>query len=120
MNMSSPLPLSTPSPRRSLLRGTSLALRLASACTALIVAPLLSHAAATDELYLLGPDSAPRTNVPAGKIIGPLTLASQIFTNTTRHYWVYVPAQYNPAEKAYLMVFQDGHAFVSLTGDYRT
>src|SRR5262249_9069458 len=48
-----------------------------------------------------------------------LTLASQVFTNTTRHYWVYVPAQYDSTKPACLMVFQDGHAFVSTNGDYR-
>jgi enterochelin esterase family protein len=41
-----------------------------------------------------------------------------VFTNT-RNYWVYVPAQYDTNQPACLMVFQDGHAFVSLTGDYR-
>src|SRR5581483_2524132 len=29
------------------------------------------------------------------------------------------PAQYDAAKPACLMIFQDGHAFVSLTGDYR-
>ena len=76
-------------------------------------------AAPTDEVYLLGPDSAPHAGVPQGKIIGPLTLASDVFTNTTRHYWIYVPAQYDPTKPACLMIFQDGHAFVNTNGDYR-
>jgi enterochelin esterase-like enzyme len=79
----------------------------------------LAWAGSTDDLYLLGPDSQPQAGVPQGKIVGPLTLASQVFTNTTRHYWVYVPAQYDPAKPACLMIFQDGHAFVSLDGAYR-
>jgi enterochelin esterase-like enzyme len=78
-----------------------------------------AFAAATDDAYLLGPDSAPHAGVPQGKIIGPLTLASQVFPNTTRHYWVYVPAQYDATKPACLMVFQDGHAFVGLEGNYR-
>ena len=49
---------------------------------------LTSPAAPTDDVYLLGPDSAPHPGVPQGKIVGPLTLASEVFTNTTRHYWV--------------------------------
>jgi len=80
---------------------------------------LNAFAAPTDDLYLLGPDSAPHAGVPRGQVIGPLTLASDVFTNTTRHYWIYVPAQYNPAKPACLMIFQDGHAFVNTNGDYR-
>ena len=76
-------------------------------------------AAPTDDVYLLGPDSAPHEGVPKGKVIGPLTLASDVFTNTTRHYWVYVPAQYDRTRPARLMVFQDGQAFVRTNSDYR-
>lgn len=76
-------------------------------------------AAATDDVYRLGPDSQPHDGVPRGKVLGPLTLTSHIFTNTTRHYWIYVPAQYTPGGPACLMIFQDGHAFVSLDGAYR-
>lgn len=85
----------------------------------LTLATLLAHAAPTDDVYLLGPDSQPHDGVPQGKIVGPLTLASQVFTNTTRNYWIYVPAQYDPTKPAALMVFQDGHAFVSSNGNYR-
>jgi enterochelin esterase-like enzyme len=76
-------------------------------------------AAALDDVYLLGPDSLPHEGVPHGKVVGPLTLASQVFTNTARHYWIYVPAQYTPSSAACLMIFQDGHAFVNSNGDYR-
>jgi len=76
-------------------------------------------AAPTDEVYLLGPDSLPHEGVPKGKVIGPLTLPSNVFTNTTRHYWIYVPAQYDSAKPACLMIFQDGQAFVGPGGDYR-
>src|ERR1051325_9459952 len=76
-------------------------------------------AAAVDDVYLLGPDSLPHEGVPHGKDIGPLTLASQVFTNTTRHYWIYVPAQYISSNAACLMIFQDGHAFANSNGDYR-
>jgi enterochelin esterase-like enzyme len=76
-------------------------------------------AALTDDVYLLGPDSAPHEGVPKGKVIGPLTLASDVFTNTTRHYWIYVPAQYDRTKPACLMLFQDGHFFVAPDKDYR-
>lgn len=72
-----------------------------------------------DDVYRLGPDSAPHPGVPQGEILGPKTLASKVFPNTTRHYWIYVPAQYNPEVPACLMIFQDGHAFVGLDGSYR-
>jgi enterochelin esterase family protein len=58
--------------------------------------------------------------VPRGKVAGPLTLESKTaYPGTTRNYWVYVPAQYDPAKPACLMVFQDGHAFAGPDGDYR-
>ncbi len=78
-----------------------------------------SQAAPTDDVYLLGPDSRPHENIPKGKVIGPLTLPSNVFTNTTRHYWIYVPAQYDSAKPACLMIFQDGQAFVGPAGDYQ-
>ena len=84
----------------------------------LLAVPRLS-AAALDDIYLLGPDSQPHEGVPKGRTIGPLTLASQVFTNTTRHYWIFVPAQYDPKQPASLMIFQDGQAFVGPGGAYR-
>jgi enterochelin esterase family protein len=110
-------PNSTTAPRGSGRPGslpTVLAIALISAGTG-----SLATAAPTDDLYLLGPDSLPHEGVPRGEIVGPLTLASELFPDTTRHYWVYVPAQYDPARAACLMVFQDGHAFVGLEGSYR-
>lgn len=77
------------------------------------------QAAPTDDVYILGPDSQPHEGVPQGKVIGPLTLPSEVFPNTTRNYWIYVPAQYDASKPAALMVFQDGHAFVALDDSYR-
>ena len=87
---------------------------------AIVAAQILTASAAPiDDVYLLGPDSLPHEGTPHGKVIGPLTLASQVFTNTTRHYWIYVPAQYDAKTPAALMIFQDGQAFVGPNGDYR-
>jgi predicted alpha/beta superfamily hydrolase len=72
-----------------------------------------------DDAYHLGPDSEPHAGVPQGKVLGPIVLASNVYPNTTRNYWVYVPAQYDPSKPACLMVFFDGHAFVGLKGSYR-
>jgi enterochelin esterase family protein len=58
--------------------------------------------------------------VPEGKVVGPLTLESKVaFPGTSRNYWVYVPAQYDGSKSASLMIFQDGHAYVNLKGDFR-
>jgi enterochelin esterase family protein len=82
-----------------------------------------AFAAPFDDAYKLGPDSEPHPGIPAGRVVGPTTLPSNVYPNTTRNYWVYVPAQYDQGENkgkpACLMIFQDGHAFVNLKGDYR-
>jgi predicted alpha/beta superfamily hydrolase len=79
----------------------------------------IASAAPLDQLYLLGPDSAPHPGIPRGKIIGPTTLPSQIYSGTSHTYWVYVPAQYNPAQPTCLMIYMDGQEFVGLTGECR-
>ena len=72
-----------------------------------------------DSQYRLGPDSLPQEGVPKGEIRGPYTLPSQAYPGTQHTYWVYVPAQYDPAVPAALMVFQDGQAFKNDKGDMR-
>ncbi len=72
-----------------------------------------------DDAYRLGPDSEPHDRVPRGNVVGPLTLSSNVYPNTTRNYWIYVPAQYDRSRPASLMVYFDGHAFVGLSGSYR-
>ena len=92
----------------------------AAGAALLVLLSLTASAAPTDDLYKLGPDSLPQDGVPRGKVIGPLTLASTAaYPGTTRNYWIYVPAQYDPATPASLMVFQDGHFFVDVEGQYR-
>jgi len=44
---------------------------------------------------------------------------SKVFPNTVRDYWVYVPAQYDPAKPACVMIFQDGGSYVKLDGQFR-
>ncbi|MFN7921105.1 MAG: alpha/beta hydrolase-fold protein [Bryobacteraceae bacterium] len=73
----------------------------------------------TDVHYQLGPDSLEREGVPRGKMNGPYTLPSDVFPGTAHTYWVYVPAQYNPATPASLMVLNDGQAFMASEGDVR-
>ena len=74
-------------------------------------------AAAQD--YSLGPDSQIQSGVPRGKVTKYTWSTSKIYPGTTRDYWVYVPAQYDGAKPACVMVFQDGGGFVSGTGAWR-
>src|SRR5271168_3890739 len=69
--------------------------------------------------YHLGPDSMEEDGVPKGEIRGPFILPSQAYPGTQHTYWVYVPAQYDAAAPASLMVFNDGQAFMASDGDLR-
>ena len=73
----------------------------------------------TDSHYQLGPDSFPRDGVAKGEVKGPFTLPSNAYPGTQHTYWVYVPAQYDPAVPASLMIFNDGQAFKNMDGDVR-
>lgn len=72
-----------------------------------------------DSFYKLGPDSLEQEGVPHGKMVGPLTLPCKVYPGTAHTYWVYVPAQYDPAKPASLMIFNDGQAFKNDKGDVR-
>jgi enterochelin esterase-like enzyme len=73
----------------------------------------------TDSHYQLGPDSFPRDGVARGEVRGPYTLPSEAYPGTQHTYWVYVPAQYDPAVPTSLMIFNDGQAFKNMDGDLR-
>jgi enterochelin esterase family protein len=70
-----------------------------------------------DSHYKLGPDSMPQEGVPKGRFDGPKIIPSEVFPGTQHTYWVYVPAQYDPAKPAALIVFNDGQAFKNEPGD---
>ena len=78
-----------------------------------------ADAAPIDEVYQLGPDSEPHDGVPQGKVGEWLQLPCEAYPGTLHDYCIYVPAQYDSAKAASLMIFQDGHAFMRLTGEYR-
>ena len=95
-------------------------MRMLFACAlAALLAGARTFAAGPDDVYQLGPDSEPHAGVPQGKVVGPTALTSNVYPDTTRDYWVYVPAQYDPSKPACLMIFFDGHAYVGLKGNYR-
>ena len=72
---------------------------------------------AQDSIYHLGPDSQRKEVIPKG-VITKYEWQSKLYNNF-REYYVYVPAQYDSTKAAALMVFQDGHAYVNETGDFR-
>lgn len=69
--------------------------------------------------YQYGPDSSPQPGVPRGEVREHELRESQVFPGTSRRFWVYVPAQYDPADAASLMVFQDGRMYLNPDGEVR-
>ena len=69
--------------------------------------------------FAVGPDSMVQAGVPQGRLEGPFEFHSKIITNTVRRYWVFVPAQYDPATPANVMVFQDGQRATNPKGSLR-
>jgi enterochelin esterase family protein len=108
-----------PSLARVLVPAISVITAGAAAVGAWQQAPASPQPPNTDSHYQLGPDSLPREGVPKGEVRGPFTLPSNAYPGTQHTYWVYVPAQYDPAVPASLMIFNDGQAFKNMEGDVR-
>lgn len=86
---------------------------------ALLVLTLgVSSSFADDSAYQLGADSQRQKDVPQGKVTKHVH-KSDVFAGTIREYYVYVPSQYDGSSPAPVMVFQDGHAYVKETGEFR-
>ncbi len=64
-------------------------------------------------------DSERQPGVPKGKVTR-YEFRSQVFKDTLRQYYLYVPAQYDGTSPAAVMVFQDGHSYVEEKGQFRT
>ncbi|MCX6953692.1 MAG: alpha/beta hydrolase-fold protein [Verrucomicrobia bacterium] len=94
-------------------------LRLLAALPFLGLLSAPASAAPLDDVYKLGPDSQVQPGVPQGRVTEWTKLPSEAYPGTLHDYCVYVPAQYDPATPAALMIFQDGQAFLRPTGDYR-
>jgi enterochelin esterase-like enzyme len=82
-------------------------------------APRPRQTQAPPQKYPHDPDSLPQEGVPKGKLEGPFLFKSQVFTNTIRKYWIYVPDQYDAAKPACVLVFQDGHRAQNTNGVLR-
>jgi len=59
-----------------------------------------------------GPDSYEQAGVPRGKLSEQIVHTSKLYDGMTSNYWIYVPAQYDRAKPAALMVWQDGQGLV--------
>ncbi len=70
--------------------------------------------------YELGPDSFVQEGVPEGEIIKKFWNESEIFPGTERDWWIYVPAQYDPAEPACVMIYLDGWGRLKPDGKWRS
>lgn len=70
--------------------------------------------------FPLGPDSQRKEGVPRGTVV-KLTHRSEIFAGTIRDWFLYVPhaSHVQPETELAVMVFQDGHAYVNETGEFR-
>ena len=85
---------------------------------ALFLLAVLPAAAETPpEQYVRSPDSERQEGVPQGRITRH-EHRSEIFAETIRRYYLYVPAQYDDSTPAAIMVFQDGYGYVTGT-DFR-
>lgn len=71
------------------------------------------------EDYQLGPDSQRKPDVPQGREEKLELGISKVFPGAEHEAWVYIPAQYDPAKPACLMVFQDGGGYVNRQGGWR-
>ena len=69
--------------------------------------------------YELSLDSQRQAGIPQGEIIQLRFEESEIYRNTDRDWWIYVPDQYDGQTPAALMVFQDGAAYLNETGPIR-
>jgi enterochelin esterase-like enzyme len=83
----------------------------------LIIVILLLSPFSLSAQYQLGPDSQKQNGVPEGKVTKYMW--QSLSYNNFREYYVYIPAQYDPAKPAALMVFQDGHVYAPANGTWR-
>lgn len=74
--------------------------------------------ALSQSAYSPGPNSSAYEKIPHG-VVTKHTWKSNIYANTVRDYYLYVPAQYQPGDPAALMIFQDGHTYIREDANFR-
>jgi gluconolactonase len=60
------------------------------------------------EQYPVDPASVEQAGVPKGEVLKFSFSNSKIFPGTSRDYWIYIPAQYQPGQPACVYINQDG------------
>ncbi|HEY3855865.1 MAG TPA: SMP-30/gluconolactonase/LRE family protein [Verrucomicrobiae bacterium] len=85
----------------------------------ILTATLAALGVSAADDYVLGPDSQFKPQVPHGHVERFQFTNSTVFPGTVRDGGVYIPAQYDPAKPAALMVFQDGIGYMGANGSWR-
>ncbi|MEP6501821.1 MAG: alpha/beta hydrolase-fold protein [Betaproteobacteria bacterium] len=83
-------------------------------------APRFARAITVDEPYRPGPDAQPRAGVPEGRLVAHRHRGERAYPGVERGYQVYVPAQYDAATPACLLVLQDGSGYLGPETNART
>jgi enterochelin esterase-like enzyme len=104
---------------RSASSSPSCRLILSLALIVLYVATASAQEPHEEMRYPHGPDSFRHEGVPRGQVSTFEWKDSKVYPGTERHYYVYVPAQYDARKPAALMVFQDGHGYMREDADFR-
>ncbi len=89
------------------------------ALLALVALLAMTTLCAADDSPSNASDRQVQPDVPQGKLTEGVFADSRMFPGTTRHYSVYVPAQYSENEPANLMVFMDGKNYAKADGVFR-
>ena len=66
------------------------------------------------------PEAYEQPGVPKGTLSEKMVHESKIYPGMKCDYWIYVPAQYNAASPAAVMIWQDGEGAVNRNGNTRT
>lgn len=90
---------------------------LAAVCLA---APALAQEKYREPDFPVPPEAAPQEGQPAGTLERFQWKSTGVYPGTIRNVQVYVPAGFKADGSAALMVFQDGHAYASKKGDFKT
>ncbi|MCK9688850.1 alpha/beta hydrolase [Scleromatobacter humisilvae] len=75
-------------------------------------APRFARAISVDEPYKPGPDAQARPGVPEGRLQAHRHVGRSVYPGVERDVQVYVPAQYDAARPAGLVVLQDGSGYL--------
>ncbi|MFN0100708.1 MAG: alpha/beta hydrolase [Bryobacteraceae bacterium] len=81
----------------------------------LLAAPLMLP----NDVPAFGPLSYDKPGVPQGVVSEKIVHTSAIYEGMKADYWVYIPAQYDGATAAALMVWQDGEKYTTRPGSSR-